>query len=132
MFGRLLLLFTAIPLVELYLLIEIGRWLGALPTIGIVLVTGALGAYLARMQGSSVWLQIQRKMEIGIFPGDEMIDGLLIVVAGALLITPGILTDLFGFGVLFPVTRVPIREWVKRRLSRMMDRGDVHISGFVR
>lgn len=132
MFGRLLLLFTAIPLVELYLLIEIGRWIGALPTIGIVLVTGALGAYLARMQGSSVWLQIQRKMEIGIFPGDEMIDGLLIVVAGALLITPGILTDLFGFGVLFPVTRVPIREWVKRRLSRMMDRGDVHISGFVR
>ncbi|MFP4431058.1 MAG: FxsA family protein [Spirochaetaceae bacterium] len=132
MFGRLLLLFTAIPLVELYLLIEIGRWLGALPTIGIVLVTGALGAYLARMQGSSVWLQIQRKMEAGIFPGDEMIDGLLIVVAGALLITPGILTDLFGFGVLFPVTRVPIREWVKRRLSRMMDRGDVHISGFVR
>ncbi len=132
MFGRLFLLFTGIPLIELYLLIKIGQWIGALPTIGIVLVTGALGAYLARMQGSSVWLQIQRKMEVGIFPGDEMIDGLLIVVAGALLITPGILTDVFGFGVLFPVTRTPIREWVKRRLNRMMDRGDVHMSGFVR
>jgi UPF0716 protein FxsA len=132
MFGRLFLLFTGIPLIEFYLLIKIGQWIGALPTIGIVLVTGALGAYLARMQGSSVWLQIQRKMEVGVFPGDEMIDGLLIVVAGALLITPGILTDLFGFGVLFPVTRTPIREWVKRRLSRMMDRGDVHVSGFVR
>ena len=132
MFGRLFLLFTVIPLVELYILIKIGQWIGALWTIAIVLVTGALGAYLARMQGSSVWLQVQRKMEAGLFPGDEMIDGLLIVVAGALLITPGILTDLFGFSVLFPITRIPIREWVKRRLSRMMERGDVHISGFVR
>lgn len=132
MFGRLFLLFTVIPLVELYILIKIGQWIGALWTIAIVLVTGALGAYLARMQGSSVWLQVQRKMEAGLFPGDEMIDGLLIVVAGALLITPGILTDLFGFSVLFPITRIPIREWVKRRLSRMMERGDVHISGFMR
>lgn len=132
MFGRLFLLFTVIPLVELYILIKIGQWIGALWTIAIVLVTGALGAYLARMQGSSVWLQVQRKMEAGLFPGDEMIDGLLIVVAGALLITPGILTDLFGFTVLFPITRIPIREWVKRRLARMMERGDVHISGFVR
>ncbi len=132
MFGRLFLLFTAVPLIELYLLIKLGQWIGALSTVAIVLVTGALGAYLARTEGSLVWIEIQRKMEVGIFPGDEMIDGLLIVVAGALLITPGILTDLFGFTVLFPLTRTPLREWVKRRLARMMERGDVHVSGFVR
>ncbi len=132
MFGRLFVLFTAIPLVELFILIKIGQWIGALATVGIVLITGALGAYLARLQGSSVWMEIQRKMELGLFPGDELIDGLLIVVSGALLITPGILTDMLGFLILLPITRLPIREWVKRRLHGMMERGDIHISGFVR
>ena len=132
MFGRLFLLFTAVPLVELFFLIRLGQWIGALATVGIVLVTGTLGAYLARRQGSSVWRDIRQKMESGLFPGDELVDGLLIVLAGALLITPGILTDLLGFAVLFPVTRVPIREFVKQRLKTMMDRGDVNISGFVR
>ncbi|MFP4330791.1 MAG: FxsA family protein [Alkalispirochaetaceae bacterium] len=132
MFGRILLLFTVIPLVELYLLIQIGQLIGALPTIMIVLFTGVAGASLARQQGGTVWLEIQQEMQLGRFPADRLIDGLLLLVAGAFLITPGILTDLFGFAILIPFSRAPIRRWVRERLRRMMDRGDVHFTGFIR
>ena len=76
MFGRLLLLFTLIPLAELYLLIKIGTLIGVLPTILIVLGTGVLGAYLARQQGFQVWHRIQTEMQMGRFPAEEMLDGL--------------------------------------------------------
>lgn len=132
MFGRLLALFTVVPLVELYILIKIGQLIGALPTVLIVVGTGIAGASLARQQGAKVWWEIQREMEIGRFPADRMIDGLLLLIAGAVLITPGVLTDLLGFAILIPVTRAPIRRWVQERLRRMMDRGDVHFTGFIR
>ncbi|MFP3959925.1 MAG: FxsA family protein [Spirochaetaceae bacterium] len=132
MFARLLLLFTAVPIVELYILIRIGNLIGALPTIGIVLVTGIAGAGLARRQGARVWLEIQSQMQQGVFPADSLIDGLLLVVAGAVLITPGVLTDILGFAILIPVTRIPIRNWVRARLSRMMDRGTIHYTEFLR
>lgn len=132
MFLRLALLFTAVPVVELYILIRIGTVIGALPTIAIVILTGVVGAALARQQGFRVWLDIQARMEQGIFPADELIDGLLLVVAGAVLITPGVLTDILGFTILVPVTRRPIREWVKSRLSRMMDSGTIHYREFLR
>jgi UPF0716 protein FxsA len=132
MFLRLAVLFTAIPIVELYILIKIGQLIGALPTIAIVLVTGVVGAGLARQQGARVWYEIQMQMQQGVFPADRLIDGLLLVVAGAVLITPGVLTDILGFAILIPPSRAPIREWVKARLSRMMDRGTIHYSEFLR
>ncbi len=132
MFLRLAVLFTAIPIVELYILIKIGQLIGALPTIAIVLVTGIVGAGLARQQGARVWYEIQMQMQQGVFPADRLIDGLLLVVAGAVLITPGVLTDILGFAILIPLSRRPIREWVKARLSRMMDRGTIHYSEFLR
>ncbi|MFO7781450.1 MAG: FxsA family protein [Spirochaetia bacterium] len=132
MFLRLAVLFTAIPIVELYILIKIGQLIGALPTIAIVLVTGVVGAGLARQQGARVWYEIQMQMQQGVFPADRLIDGLLLVVAGAVLITPGVLTDILGFAILIPLSRAPIREWVKARLSRMMDRGTIHYSEFLR
>lgn len=132
MFARLLGLFTLIPLVELYILIKLGGMIGALPTVLIVIGTGIAGATLARQQGYRVWWEIQQEMQIGRFPADRLIDGLLLLVAGAVLITPGILTDLLGFAILIPVSRAPIRRWVRDRLSRMMDRGDVHFTGFIR
>ncbi|NBF39510.1 MAG: FxsA family protein [Spirochaetes bacterium] len=132
MFLRLAVLFTAIPIVELYILIKIGQMIGALPTIAIVLVTGVVGAGLARQQGARVWYEIQMQMQQGVFPADRLIDGLLLVVAGAVLITPGVLTDILGFAILIPMSRAPIREWVKARLSRMMDRGTIHYSEFLR
>ena len=132
MFAKLLALFTVIPLIELYLLIKIGGEIGALATVAIVIGTGIAGATLARQQGARVWFQMQQEMEAGRFPADRLIDGLLLLVAGALLITPGLLTDFFGLTVLIPMTRKPIREWVKHRLSRMMERGQFGFSGFIR
>jgi UPF0716 protein FxsA len=132
MFLRLALLFTAVPIVELYILIKIGQVIGALPTIAIVLITGVVGAALARQQGSRVWYEIQMQMQRGEFPADRLIDGLLLVVAGAVLITPGVLTDILGFSILIPVSRRPIREWVKSKLSGMMDRGTIHYREFLR
>jgi len=132
MLGRLILLFTLVPLVELFLLIKIGTLIGALPTILIVVGTGVLGATLARQQGFQVWSRIQREMELGMFPAEDMLDGLLIFGAGVVLLTPGVITDVIGILILIPFTRIYIREWIKRRLQIMMDRGNVHFNGFLR
>jgi UPF0716 protein FxsA len=132
MFFKLLTLFTVVPVVELYILIKLGGLIGALPTIGIILFTGIAGASLARMQGANVWRLIRLEIEAGKFPADRLIDGLLLIVAGAVLITPGILTDVFGFLLLLPPSRKPFRSWIKKRLRRMMDGDDVHLTGFLR
>ena len=131
MLGKLFLLFTVIPLVELYLLIRIGTWIGALPTVLIVVGTGFVGAWLARMQGFQVWMKIQFEIHEGRFPATPLLDGLLLLAAGLLLITPGVLTDIFGFALIFPVTRIPIREWVARKLRRMTNTGTIEIRGFM-
>ena len=132
MFVRLLALFTLLPLAELYILIKIGTAVGALPTVLLVIGTGALGAWLARTQGFMVWHRIQREMNMGNFPADDMLDGLLIFFAGAVLITPGIITDIIGFLVLIPPTRAVIRGWVKRKLRRMSESGRITFGGFMR
>lgn len=132
MLGRLILLFTLVPLVELFLLIKIGTVIGALPTVLIVVGTGVLGAYLARQQGFQVWNRIQREMELGMFPAEDLLDGLLIFGAGVVLLTPGVITDVLGILILIPVTRHYIREWIKRRLQRMMDGGNITFNGFLR
>ncbi|MFP4644158.1 MAG: FxsA family protein [Spirochaetales bacterium] len=128
MFGKLLLLFTVVPLIELYLLILIGQAIGAGPTVLIVLLTGAVGASLARMQGFSVWVKINREMNVGRFPGNELIDAVLVLAAGVTLLTPGVVTDVVGFLLLIPITRAPIREFIKRRFRRMnlSTAADVH------
>jgi UPF0716 protein FxsA len=130
MFGRLFLLFTLIPILELYILIKIGTLIGAVWAVLLVLVTGALGAYLAREQGFRVWIRIQEEMNAGRFPADHLLDGFLIFIAGAVLVTPGVLTDLLGFAILFPLSRQKIREWITRRFRGMMDSGNITFRGF--
>jgi UPF0716 protein FxsA len=132
MFARLVLLFTLVPLLELFILIKLGTVIGALPTVLIVLITGGVGAYLARQQGSRVWWNIQAEMNEGRFPADNLIDGLLLLVAGAVLLTPGLITDVLGLAVLIPVTRAPIRRWIKKRLRSMAQTGNVGFTGFFR
>ncbi|TVR03251.1 MAG: FxsA family protein [Spirochaetaceae bacterium] len=127
MLGKLFLLFTVIPLIELYLLIRIGTWIGALPTILIVLTTGFVGAWLAKLQGFQVWARIQIEINEGRFPGDPLLDGLLLLAAGLLLITPGVLTDVLGFALIIPASRIPIRRALARWLRRMIDRGTITI-----
>jgi len=123
MFFRLLLLFTVVPLVELLLLLELGRHVGPLPTIGLVLFTGALGAWLARSQGAEVLARVRREFAAGRLPTDALLDGMLVLVAGAVLLTPGLLTDFAGFFLLWPVGRQIIRQRITAWLRRKMELG---------
>jgi UPF0716 protein FxsA len=118
MFLRLLLLFTIVPLIELYLLIKIGGILGVVPTIAIVIGTGVLGAWLARWQGLAVLRRISDEMAAGRLPTDALIDGLLILVAAAVLLTPGLLTDTLGFVLLVPASRALVRKVVAAAIAR--------------
>ena len=111
---RLFLLFTIVPLTELWLLMRVSQATSLSFTIALVIVTGFIGASLARVQGFHTWQKIQSEMNAGQMPGGALVDGLLIFVAGAVLLTPGILTDLFGFALLIP----PIRNLFKHYLSK--------------
>lgn len=117
MLGKLFLAFTLIPLAELWLLITVGSYIGAWTTIGIVLLTGFAGAWLARLQGMATLARVQANMNQGIMPTEELIDGLLILVAGVVLLTPGFLTDILGLVLLFPPTRGPIKAWLKSKMK---------------
>ena len=118
MLFYLLMLFTLVPLAELALLIWIGSHTSVLFTIGLVLVTGVVGASLARWQGWRTVQRIQNELRAGRMPADAMVDGLLIVVAGAVLITPGVLTDAAGFALLVP----PLRQIIKRQVAASLKR----------
>jgi len=117
MFGRLLILFIIIPLVELYLLVVVGSRVGLPATILLVILTGAWGAYLAKSQGYSILGRIQAETAAGRVPTKELIDGLLVLIGGIVLLTPGLLTDLAGFCLMLPGFRAIIRERVKKKFA---------------
>jgi UPF0716 protein FxsA len=120
MMARLFLLFTVVPLLELYILIKIGGYIGAFPTVGLVVLTALLGFVLARFEGLRKLTQIKRSLSLGIVPAEEMLDGVLIFVGGVLLIIPGVLTDLFALILLIPYTRTIFKRWLRRRFDRMI------------
>lgn len=105
MFRILLLLFLTIPLIEIYLLIQVGSVIGALPTVAIVILTAIIGAYLLRVQGISTIQRVQETMARGEIPAIEMLEGLVLIITGALLLTPGFFTDTIGFLLLIPAVR---------------------------
>lgn len=108
-------LFIVIPLVELYLIIEVGSVIGALWTIFLVVLTAVVGVTLLRVQGFSTLNRARQNMEMGTLPAMEMMEGIVLAVGGALLITPGFLTDTLGFMCLIPVTRRAFIRYVMRR-----------------
>lgn len=112
MFRRLIFLFIAVPIVELALLIQLGRWIGLWPTLGLIVVTGTLGAALASREGLRAWRSFQSDIAEGRVPGRPILDGLSIFAGGALLLTPGLLTDLLGFTLLAK----PSRRWLQDRI----------------
>jgi UPF0716 protein FxsA len=122
-FLRLLLLFTLVPLVELALLIQLGRVIGLAATIAIVLLTGVIGATLARWQGLVTLRRVQTEMAEGRVPTDALVDGLLILVAGAMLFTPGLITDTIGCLLLIPPTRTAVRRALVEALRRRVQPG---------
>ncbi|MDT8341942.1 MAG: FxsA family protein [Longimicrobiales bacterium] len=118
MFARLALLFVAVPLLELALLVQVGRAVGLGPTLLLVLATGIGGAALARREGLRTLAAVQRELAAGRMPAASLLDGAAILFGGALLLTPGILTDLVGFALLLP----PTRRWFAARLTRWFGR----------
>ena len=117
MLLKLFLAFTIIPIIEIYLLIEIGSMFGALTAVTLVILTGFLGAFLARMQGLQTLYRIQESLREGRMPSGELLDALLIVIAGLVLLTPGFLTDSAGFLLLIPTTRNFIKYWLRRQIE---------------
>jgi UPF0716 protein FxsA len=115
--ARLFLLFIVLPLVELALLLKLAEFTSPEFTFAVVLVTGGVGIFLARTQGLRVWWRIQEEMSAGRLPKEALLDGVLILVAGAVLLTPGVLTDALGLSLLFPPTRRIYRRWLIRRFQ---------------
>lgn len=125
MLGKLLLAFVVIPLIDLYLLLQIAGWIGALQTVALVVVTGIAGGLLARMQGVQTLRRLQYRLNTGESPSSELADGALILVGAALLVTPGVLTDAVGFLLLLPFTRPVVRRWLRRYLEGKVRSGEV-------
>ncbi|MCK5489997.1 MAG: FxsA family protein [Gemmatimonadetes bacterium] len=114
---RLILLFTLLPLAELSLLLRIGGWLGTGPTVGLVIVTGIVGAWLARREGIRTWGRVQADLAAGRMPGEELLHALLVFIAGVVLVTPGVLTDAAGLLLLVRPAREAIARRIRKRLS---------------
>lgn len=127
MFLKLFLAFTLIPALELALLIQVGSYIGIGNTILIILLTATVGAYLVRSEGTGVMFRLQKNMQEGIFPGEELIDGAMILVSGALLLTPGFFTDVIGFLMVLPFTRGHIKNIAKRYLKKRMNPDEIEI-----
>jgi UPF0716 protein FxsA len=130
MFIKLLLIFTIVPLVELFVLIEVGSRIGSGPTILLLLLTGIAGALLASRQGLSVLQRARYDLSQGRLPASPLVDGIMVLIGGMLLLTPGFLTDILGFMLLIPATRVPLKGLLVRLLRRMIERGVFRIHRF--
>ena len=126
--GRLALFFIVVPVVELFLLIRLGQVVGLWPTLGLVVGTGLLGAHMARTEGLRVLYRFQRELASGQLPGQALLDGIAVLIGGAFLLTPGILTDLTGFALLFPPSRHWIQRWARRRLERGLKDGTIRVA----
>ncbi len=125
--ARLALLFVVIPILELVLLVQLGQIVGLLPTLALVVLTGVAGATLARAEGLRVFWAFQKELASGRLPGQSLQDGIAVLVGGAFLLTPGILTDLAGFALLLPVSRRWIQGRVRRSLERRIRAGSVRV-----
>lgn len=119
----LVLLFTVLPIVEIGLLFRLWEAIGLGPTLLIALGTGVLGASLARYQGLMTLGRISRQLAAGEPPADALVDGAMILVAGAVLITPGVLTDAFGFALLLPPVRAGLKPLLRAAFRRRLQRG---------
>ena len=111
----LVLLFIAIPLIELYVIVETARSIGTLETIGLLILVSVVGAWMVKAQGLAVLWRVRSKLAEGLMPGRDLVDGALVLFAGALMLTPGFVTDAVGLLLLFPPTRMAIRPILIRR-----------------
>ena len=132
MLARILALFLILPAVELALLMYVSTIIGFWETVAIIVVTGVVGGLLAKREGISAWNRLNRKMAGGGLPGNELVDGVIILIAGALLVTPGVLTDVVGFMGLIPLSRRMIRRYALQRFRKKAEQGQMgfYMGGF--
>lgn len=126
--SYLLTAFILMPLVELVLLIKLNQQIGFAYTVAIVILTGVTGATLARMQGFLTVRAIQRDLAEGRMPAPRLIDGVMILIAGVLLVTPGLITDAIGFLLLLPPIRSSIRMWMRAKLEEKLKNGSTGVT----
>jgi len=129
-FTKLLILFVIIPVTELYILIEVGKKIGSLTTIGVIILTGIIGAYLVKSQGFMILRKIQNDLNEGIMPGDSLIQGAIILAGGILLLTPGFVTDILGFILLMPVSRNILKKYLLKWLKGKIKEGNFYYKEF--
>ena len=127
MFLKLFLCFTLIPVIELYLLIKIGTVIGGFNTIVIVILSGILGAWLARLEGMNTLMRLRTNLQQGLMPAEEMLDAVIIFIAGIVLITPGFITDISGLLLLWPVTRNKLKQILRKKFDEMAMKGEINI-----
>ncbi|MBS4194976.1 FxsA family protein [Lederbergia citri] len=122
-----ILVFIVIPAIEIGLFILSGKTIGVLPTVGVIIATGILGAYLAKKQGLEALRKVQNDLRSGIPPGIAMLDGVCILVGAILLVTPGFLSDVMGLFLLLPVTRKIIRPFLLIMIKKWISRKHIYI-----
>jgi len=127
-FTGLLTLFIALPILELAVILKVHRAMGLGPTLLIIIVTGIVGASLARWQGLMTVVLIRRDLAEGKMPAPRVMDGVMILLAGAFLVTPGLITDAAGFLLLVPHVRYRIRMWMKKKLEEKLKDGSMNIT----
>ena len=130
MLLKLFLAFTLIPVIELYLLIKLGAAIGSFNTLLLVILTGAVGAYLAKLQGLEAMLRVKSRLQQGETPAEEMLDALIIFIAGIVLLTPGLLTDISGLLLLLPATRLRFKFWLRQKFNKWIQSSNVYISKY--
>ena len=128
MFFRLFLLFTLIPALELWLLMRVGSIIGFFPTIFVIIFTGIVGAWLAKIQGISVISKLNTSVAQGKVPGREMVNAVLIFVGGAMLLTPGFVTDIFGFMLILPGSRDLISVFLLSHFAKKIKTGNMNFT----
>lgn len=127
MLGRLFVIFAVVPVLELYVLIKVGKLIGAWETVAILLAMSFAGAWLVRHQGFSILSRIQGELASGRLPAAELLDGFLVLVGGILLLTPGFLTDLLGIFFLVPAGRFILKQYLRRWMERRVNNGVIVI-----
>ena len=121
-------LFVGLPILELVVLLKVHEIFHFWPTFLLVVLTGVVGVSLVKRQGLAMLKKIQSEMAIGNVPTPQIIDGVMILIAGAFLITPGLITDTAGFLLLIPFIRKKIRFWIKRKLEQKIRKGEVQVN----
>jgi UPF0716 protein FxsA len=123
----LILLLILIPAADIGILLFSGKTIGVLPTLACIILTGVIGAYLAKREGLETIRKAQMQLKDGHIPGEAVLDGICILIGGTLLITPGFITDIIGFLMLFPITRKPFKWGMKTFFRKWMNRGKIKI-----